>query len=316
VLDPMGGVGTIPFEAAMIGADTVSNDKSPFASIVASAKLNPATPDEMRDLLPRLQDRVEAVSLTDSDYASADFGLNGTVVDFYHPKTLDEVLRARKVFLRDGATSRAEVFAWASLLHILHGNRPYALSRTSHPITPFHPQGPAVYRPLFEKLKQRVALAFKKPLPETFRNGKGLRGDFRDLSEGKIGCFDAIITSPPFYAMRFDRPNWLRMWFCGWGESDFHRQSLGFVERQQVHSLDCYKDLFGLCNRLLKTDGVLIVHVGSGGKRNMADDLLGVAADAFSVVANVVEDVRDVEQHGIRDKGLTTAHHFLFLRPR
>ena len=161
-----------------------------------------------------------------------------------------------------------------------------------------------------------MRLALKTPLPEGFRPGMGLKGDFRDLTEERVGLFDAIITSPPFYAMRFDRPNWLRMWFCGWEEEDFHQQSLGFVERQQTRTLDCYKDLFQVCSRLLKEDGLLILHVGSGGKRNMAVDLSIVASDSFSLVANVVEDVRDVEQHGIRDKGVTTTHHFLFMRPR
>ncbi len=40
VLDPLGGVGTIAFEAALSGRLAVSNDLSPLASTVASAKLN------------------------------------------------------------------------------------------------------------------------------------------------------------------------------------------------------------------------------------------------------------------------------------
>jgi hypothetical protein len=315
VLDPLGGVGTIPFEAALAGCEAVSNDKSPFASLIAKAKLDPPTVVEAEDAVASIEQRMASVTIGDVDYDAAEFGLNGRVVDYYHKRTLDEVLRARKVFLRDGYNSRADAFAWAALLHVLHGNRPYALSRISHPVTPFHPQGQAVYKPLIKKLLNRVALALGSPLPDTFVRGCGLYGDFRVLPEQGLGRFDVIITSPPFYAMRFDRPNWLRMWFCGWGESDFHRQSLTFIEREQVHALDCYTDLFRVSQELLKDTGIMIVHIGTGGKRNMADDLAARARDFFEVVADVVEDVRHVEQHGIRDKGVTTAHHFLFLRP-
>jgi hypothetical protein len=57
----------------------------------------------------------------------------------------------------------------ACLLHILQGNRPYALSRRSHPITPFAPTGPAEYRPLLPRLREKVArsLATTKVLAAT-----------------------------------------------------------------------------------------------------------------------------------------------------
>ena len=46
---------------------------------------------------------------------------------------------------------------------------------------------------------------YKKDLPSLFNNGIGLNSDFRDLDVEKIGCFDAMITSPPFMGMRFDK---------------------------------------------------------------------------------------------------------------
>ena len=46
IIDPLGGVGTIPFEAALQGYDAVSNDKSPFASIIGAAKMNAPTKSE------------------------------------------------------------------------------------------------------------------------------------------------------------------------------------------------------------------------------------------------------------------------------
>ena len=271
VLDPLGGVGTVAFEAALQGHRAVSNDKSPFAAVVARAKLNPPNLEDIKGPFASWWDRIEAVPDSRLDESSADFGLNGSVKDFFHPKTLRELLRARHVFAEGQNFGEHTAFVWASLLHVLHGNRPYALSRTSHPITPFHPRGPRPYRSVREKVWQRIALALRVPLPDSFVSGLGVTGDFRDLQEHEVGLFDAIITSPPFMGMRFDRPNWLRLWFCGWGESDFHQTSLGFLERQQVRSTDVYREFFLSMGPLLKKHGVLIIHVGSGGK----EDLVG-----------------------------------------
>jgi hypothetical protein len=315
VLDPLGGVGTIPFEAALQGHQAVSNDKSPFAATVAEAKLNPPTIQEADRALHTLWREVESVRESDLDFASAEFGLNGSVRDFFHPRTLTEVLRARTVFLSRTSLSRAEAFLWASLLHVLHGNRPYALSRTSHPITPFHPKGPAVYKNVREKLWARVSAALSTSLPTLFIPGKGSCGDFRELNRAAIGEFHAIITSPPFLGMRFDRPNWMRLWFCGWKDSDFHTKSLGFLERQQTKNTDCYHEFFVTMRQLIRSDGLLIVHIGSGGSGDLVGDLRRVADGPFRLSAEVVENVQAVEQHAIRDKGLTTHHHLLFFSP-
>lgn len=317
ILDPLGGVGTIPFEAAMAGHRAVSNDKSPFAAVIASAKLDPPTSAEAREALEEFGLVLQATRLTEADYEAARFGLNGSVIDYYHRDTLAEVLKARKLFLARGWGNRAQTFLWASLLHILHGNRPYALSRTSHPVTPFAPSGPTEYRPLLGRLRARVERALREPLSGPFRRGVGLQGDFRSLPERCKEPFDAVITSPPFRGMRFDRPNWFRMWFCGWGEKNFHEDSLSFLEREQAKSLDCYRDFFAVCRRMLRSDGLLIVHIGSGKKDGeIIPGLLARAAEHFALLADVRENVQAVEKHGLTDKGRTEAHHLLFLRPR
>jgi DNA modification methylase len=316
VLDPLGGVGTIPFEAALLGHQAVSNDKSPFAATVARAKLASPSSSEARALLDRWWHDIMSVPDDELDFAAANFGLNGAVKDFYHPKTLVEVLRARALFMRHPPTNDADAFLWASLLHVLHGNRPYALSRTSHPITPFHPKGPAVYKSVREKVLQRVASVLECPLPQGYVRGHGLQGDFRDLLRDAVGQFDAIITSPPFLGMRFDRPNWLRLWFCGWGESDFHRTSLGFLERQQMTSTSIYREFFARMRDLIAPTGLLIIHIGSGVNDTLVSDLRRLGGEAFHQRAEIRENVQAIEQHGIRDKGLTRLHHLLFFTPR
>lgn len=315
VLDPLGGVGTVAFEAALMGRFAVSNDKSPLASTIAAAKVDPPSLIKAKTVLQEIENCIASVCLNSQDYAAAKFGLNATVADYYHPKTLDEILKARRVFIKYGLGNQTEAFVWASLLHILHGNRPYALSRTSHPITPLHPKGEAVYKPLVDKVLERIERVLQSPLPEIFCPGVGYHGDFRDLPNKCQEDFDVIITSPPFLGMRFDRPNWLRLWFCGWNESDFHKTSLSFLDRQQTKSLICYIDFFKICHQFLKPTGLLILHLGSGKQEKMVSSLKKLSSQYFDLVADICENVQAVEHHGISDKGLTTTHHFLFLNP-
>jgi len=313
VLDPLGGVGTIPLEAAFAGRVAVSSDKSPFASLVAAAKLDPPLRDEADRALDALAVRLRETELGETDREAAEFGLNGTVADYYHPRTLEDVLRARKVLATDGRGDRAMTFVWASLLHILHGNRPYALSRISHPITPFSPSGPAVHKDVVEHVRRRVHRVLADPLPPTFKRGTAHNADFRDLPGLYGSAFDAVITSPPFLGMRFDRPNWLRLWFCGWAEHDFHHTSQTFLEREQVKSRACYAEFFSACRKLLKPNGLLVLHLGSGGRGDLVGDLRALVRD-FKFIGEVTEDVRGLEQHGMPDKRRTSAHHLLFFR--
>jgi len=314
-VDPLGGVGTIAFEAALQGRSAVSNDLSPFASTIAAAKLDPPSREEAEAALMWLASELPTVQLDATDEAAAEFGLNARVADYYHPATLEEVLRARRLFIQYGRGNRGRTFVWASLLHVLHGNRPYALSRLSHPITPFNPRGKVEYRGLIDRVRGRLDRALVEEFPAAFRPGTAHQGDFRDLPGLYPAAFDAVITSPPFMGMRFDRPNWLRLWFCGWEATDFHQTSRDFVERQQTQSLDCYGDLFVVIRKLLRPTGIAVIHMGSGDRDHLVEELRVIGQQSLRLIGEVVEKVDGGERHGIRDKGRTTSHHFLFFEP-
>jgi hypothetical protein len=312
ILDPLGGVGTISFEAACAGRAAWSNDLSPLAFVVSRGKLAPPTLDEAEAEITRLSNRLAEIKLDATDYKAAQFGLNARVVDYFHSDTLDQVLKARKLLLAEGQPSTEAAFVWGCLLHVLHGNRPYALSRTSHPITPFSPRGPFVAKSLVGSLRDKARRALAEPLPPGFRPGVSLFGDFRTLPDRLPEEVDAVVTSPPFLGMRFDRPNWLRLWFCGWLAQDFHGSlAAGFLERQQVVDRACYADLFRVCSEVLSSSGILLMHVGSGAQGDLAAELPRIAADTFRLEADVVDDVAHLEQHGLSDKRLTTRHHLL-----
>jgi len=315
VLDPLGGVGTIPFAASLLGRVGISNDLSPLAHAVATGKVCAPTSGEVEAALTRLSRGMQLESVTSEDLNAATFGLNGSVADFYHEQTLNEVLRARRYFLQLDADS-SDLFVKACVLHVLHGNRPYALSRTSHPITPFHPTGVATYKPLVEHARARAKLAFKNALPQRFRRGLSTLGSYLDLPALRLPKADSIITSPPFPGMRFDRPNWLRLWFCGWSAEDFHLTSMSFLERQQLLSLDVYRDFFEVSSELLRENGLLVLHLGGAETHEMVAHLTNLANARFEVREIVKEDVSSLEHHGVRDKGLTKTHEFIFATRR
>lgn len=314
VLDPLGGVGTIAFEAALQGRRSISSDLSPFPALVAAAKLAPPSKAALVKALRNFAKRLPDTSVSKADYSEATFGLNATVAEYYHPATLCEVLAARKLFLGKKKLTQAEQFLFACLLHILHGNRPYALSRCSHPITPFNPTGRSQYRSLLKKLEERCLRIIDDVLPPDFQPGTGYNFNFRELAQHLEKPVDVIITSPPFPGMRFDRPNWMRLWFCGWNASDFHVTSRGFLERQQMADMNIYREFFNSCASLLRPNGDLILHIGGSKSYAMFEHMKRLGQDRFSLVGSVAEDVSHVEKHGIRDKGLTDKHHLLFFK--
>ena len=66
------------------------------------------------------------------------------IQDFFEDKTSREIIAARQWLEKESEgfqTNPPALFVAACLAHILHGNRPYALSRRSHNIIPIPPKG-------------------------------------------------------------------------------------------------------------------------------------------------------------------------------
>jgi hypothetical protein len=300
-------VGTIALEAALLGRHAFTSDLSPFASTIARGKVAPPNSEGLFADLNEFKKDLSTTKLDDEDFVSAEFGLNARVKDYYHPDTLKEILQARKL-LTGVELSAERNFLKACILHALHGNRPYAFSRTSHPLTPFAPSGPFQYRSLFERLEKRVSRLCAVGWPEDFIHGTSWHADFRALPRLLNKPVNAVITSPPFPGMRFDRPNWLRLWFCGWGEKDFHETSRAFLERQQGKTFDVYKEFFSVCAELTVSGAPIILHVGGSKSYNMAERLKELGSTILRFKSMIIENVEHVEKHGVRDKGATSSH--------
>jgi hypothetical protein len=318
VLDPLAGVGTIPLEARRLGRVGVANDLSPLAACVSRAKLEPFGPNDVTQIFDRLARHIAEGPDLAALESSVDlgFGLNGTIRHYFHPETLREVVLARQFLLAEPVPHVAGDVVRSSLLHILHGNRPYALSRRSHPVTPFAPTGEFEYRPLLERLSERLGrvVPLLHQLGESTPPGTAHRGDFRDLA---IDPVDAVITSPPFaQSLRFWSMNWMRLWFMGWGPEDFASEPARYIESEQRRDFSAYASFSAAMHRLVRPGGVLVMHLGETPSVNMAEELAPIVAPQFEVAHIGRECVRNTESHGLTDKGATVAHWYLFARRR
>lgn len=316
ILDPFAGVGTIPFEAALNGHMSYGFEISPAARIIASAKVGKSNVKECQRLLDKLDNYIKTHDVNSKEFDNAaKVAFNKSVLDYYERNTLKEILLARRFFIKNHPASTAEYLVAASLLHILHGNRPYALSRRSHSITPFSPMGPFEYRPLIPRLREKVQRSLDVEYPDSFVEGKIYHQDTTKWWPQEIENLDAIITSPPFFdSTRFHLANWLRLWFCGWDIEDFRSKPLMFIDERQKIDISVYESIFRQAKERLKKNGVCVLHLGKSTKCDMAEELKKISKRWFKAVDLFNESVEHCESHGIRDKGTVTSHQYLILQ--
>lgn len=318
IVDPLGGVGTIPLEACLQGRIGIGNDLSELAFAVSKAKLEKPEYNECIDVLKELEDYIDVNKRSEKIHELSirynDFGFNGKLPIYFHEDTYLEILCAREYFvprLHDFSASEAMVFS--CLLHILHGNRPYALSRNSHPLTPYAPTGDFIYKNVVKHIKDKLDSAYTKGNFTSYRHGQAILGDYNRLSEKNIKA-DAVICSPPFAdSIRFYMQNWMRLWLCGWETEDYKNAEERFLDQKQKKDFDIYESFFLMCYRILKPGGKVILHLGKTEKVDMAEELSKRARPFFYEVVRGSENVQKIEKHGIKDKGATIEHQYLFL---
>ena len=316
VVDPFAGAGTVPLEAALQGRSTFSLDLGTLAYCVTSAKVRPPEPEELTkrvQQLGRFLKRATA-SRDELDRASS-VRFNGPLNTYYHAETFAEIVLARRHLL----ATRDDTPEWASLmcalLHVLHGNRPYALSRRSHPVTPFAPTGPAIYKSVIEKVAAKLERMASEPVA---------LGQLHAVAQGDACApwpltrhANAIITSPPFFdSTRFYMFNWIRFWFSGWEAEDFKTEPSRFLETRQKASMNIYSTILARCRESLANDGILVLHLGRSKKCDMGKEIAARAGKMFSVIDLYSEDVSHCESHGVSDKGTIATHQYLVLQPR
>ncbi len=315
VLDPFSGVGTIPFEAALAGKLSYGIDISLPAYYISYGKVNAPVSSESFSYIEALDNFIKANKCTKKEIDEVkNFGFNKKLSEYYEENTLKEILLARRFVKENYPSTPSEMLVVASLLHILHGNRPYALSRRSHPIVPYAPTGDFIYKSLIEKLCEKVNRVINAELPLNFKNGKIFNQDTTIVWPQEINDLDAIITSPPFFdSTRFYLANWIRIWFTGWSEIDFKQQPKSFIDERQKVDFAIYESIFRQAKERMKKDGTFVLHLGKSNKCDMALELQKISKRWFKTADLFDESVEHCESHGIRDKGTVTSHQYLVL---
>ena len=215
VVDMFCGSGTVPLEAARLGRRVFASDTSQYAVTLTKGKLYapPRIESALSDL-DRLLKRVESLPMPDLR------SVPRWVRAFFHPRTLKEILRLSE-FLRN----ERHYFLLASLLGILHHQRPGFLSYPSSHLVPYLRSNKfprSAYPELYEyrsvalRLRAKVERALKRPPRNSLL---GLVDGIRKSSVESVNLPDAIdcvITSPPYMnALDYGRDNRLRLWFLG-----------------------------------------------------------------------------------------------------
>ena len=315
VLDIFAGVGTVPLEAALQGKKSYGFDISNPAVAISRAKLSKVSKEKTSEIIQDLEKYIlNGNTQEDALKKAQGFGFNKKLVDYFHPNTLKEILLAREYFKTIGFDTPEKSIVFASILHILHGNRPYALSRRSHGITPFAPSGEFEYKNLIIKLKEKINRSLQYVDRKNFIEGSIYFQNALKTWPKEIKSLDAIITSPPFFdSTRFYLSNWMRIWFAGWDEINFKTDSVDFMENLQKKDFSVYDSIFKQARERLKMDGVFILHLGKSNKCDMAKVLSEKAKPWFNTYDIFEESVRTGESHGVTDKGTVVDHQYLIL---
>lgn len=305
VLDPMSGVGTIPFEACLNGRRGIGIDLSPLAYTVTRAKLKSYDPMGVRFALRELKKYIQNHS-EDFDVSNVE----EEIQEFFHGKTLREILAAQEFF--EDKDEDEYFLLRACTSHILHGNRPYALSRRSHNVIPIPPKGEFEYKPLIDSLSDKIERTLKYNPPSEFVEGTAYQTDAFELNQ-VIASTDAIITSPPFLkTTEFLRQNRVRLWFNGWDYAKQEEMKEQFLENQEMSE---YIELLPCFNECLNTGSLCVIHTGVVNGNDMALEFAEKAPNhGFSPLGIVYENTEAMESQGRTDRGSTKEHQFLILR--
>jgi len=308
ILDPFSGCGTIPFEACSEGRIGIGVDLNPFAYFLTFSKVNIPKRSDIENGIIELKKQIkEDRSLMDS------FSVEDEIIEFYHNETLREILISKEFLLGNKKLpNNVNTFIWSAIAHILHGNRPYALSRRSHNIIPIPPKGPIKYKSLIKSLKEKINRCYSKPLNDSYIFGKSYNKCAFNLpfSDNEI---NTIITSPPFFGTtEFLRQNRIRLWFAGWDYKKQKKMKGNFLEAEKT--LKPYYRLIKEFRRVLVDNGLIIFHLGVVKKVDMGKGIIPFAEKlGFSNLGLVYEDAKNLENHGRTDRGATHTHQFLFL---
>lgn len=296
VLDPFSGSGVVPLEALLAGRVALANDLSPYAFVLTKGKVE--APGDESNALARVERLIERVETTAKDVDLQ--VVPQWVKDFFHPKTLTEILAAFSILRYE-----EDYFLTACLLGILHHVRPGFLSYPSSHLVPYirkkkYPvdEFPEMYtyRDLRSRLIAKVKRAYKRHmLPSDWekRQYKVWQANSMQLPV-EDAQVDAIISSPPYFgALDYARDNRLRLWFLGC--EDWHTLDKSLTANKKVYIPQMQRCLIEM-HRVLKPGAVCILVLGDverDGETKRTAEILSELAREVTHSGLVTESIYD-----------------------
>ena len=212
VVDPFCGCGSVALEAAANGRRVVAGDWNSYGVLLTKAKLFP--PASLRAAERKLAEiwKLSRERMVDQNLHA----VPAWVRRFFHPQTLRSALA-----FRDASVEMGEHFLLASLLGVLHHQRPGFLSYPSSHLVPYLRNGkfprrlfPKMYeqRDVLTRLEAKVRRTFRRPPNRYTERRRVIKTDAREFPI--IRGISAVITSPPYMnELDYIRDNRLRLWF-------------------------------------------------------------------------------------------------------
>ncbi|HEX3427730.1 MAG TPA: DNA methyltransferase [Candidatus Limnocylindrales bacterium] len=299
VLDPFSGRGTTPLQACAEGRIGVGNDLNPFAHLLTSAKVDPASRADSATRLAALRlgwaassaewlELAGRVLATDGSGAAAlvpaaGSGPAGVPVEVvpaevavaFHLRTLAQLLFVRSSLRLADRTDR---FLAAAVTGILHGKSASYLSElmpNTFSMAPRYVRDFAARtsfaspdRDVFDGLERKLKRLYRDPLPSGA--GIALLGDARDVAararaelrgRGLPERARLVVTSPPYLrVVKYGYYNWLRTWFLG-----FDARAID-AALDDAHHREPYlaflRDVLADLRTVLADDAVVVLVIG------------------------------------------------------
>jgi Putative RNA methylase family UPF0020 len=295
--DPFSGSGTLALEAWFAGRRVVANDMSPYAELLTRAKLFPrrSLKAALRDISELAVEAVKQANKVDLREVPR------WVRQFFHQETLRETIAWTRVLI-----NRRRWFLLASLLGILHHQRPGFLSFPSSHTVPYlrakkfpRYRFPALYeyRSVRDRLESKVRRAFRRLPALDFTLTRACHSD--DAGTKLLPKYvDAIITSPPYMRLLdYGRDNRLRLWFLG---TEDWRKLDKVVSPTENAFLVLMKQCFATWKMFLKPGGYCVLIVGDecsrSGTGNLSREVSRIATEevgGYRLIREYTETIPD-----------------------
>ena len=315
VADVFCGSGTIPLECAVMGRRLFASDMSDYSITLTKGKLYaPRSLIEAKTIL-------DNVLNTSRPYGIAAEPIPQWVREFYHPRTLTELLEFISLFRKN-----EDHFLLACILGISHHQRPGFLSYPSSHLVPYlrskkfpKSEYPELYRyrSVGPRLRAKVDRAYRRHCKIDRQLVVGIERSA--VNEVKIpDTVDCFLTSPPYMnALDYGRDNRLRNWLLTGNTQDWIDENLS--KRQKFISI--ITSYARLINKHLVAGGHAVYVVGDSinrsGKQSPSEivaEIMDEFATSMTLKEIVTDKIPDIRRARRNTQGVKSEHFLIYER--